>query len=96
MSEAHTPGPWHAAFTAAGWQIHAGDERCTIVADVTAEADAALIVRAVNAHTALLAACEAMLLDVAAYICRGGTLTEKEGTHVDTMRNAVRKAKGEA
>ncbi len=57
-----------------------------------AEANAALIVKAVNCHADLLAACKTMLDDVQRYLSRGGTLTDCEQANVEKMQEVVAKA----
>jgi hypothetical protein len=103
----YTPGPWekvryHGEHGAeghwSGWHVKQPDSGLADVAYVddvdygpeVAEANAALIAAAPD----LLAACEALLADVARYRGRGGSLTDEEAAHVAAMQAAVDSARG--
>jgi hypothetical protein len=102
---APTPGKWAMEQVKGSYQVpyHVTDGKGKLVASADgdqltpsatsiaeAEANAALIVRAVNSHADLLAACEALLKVVSA-----GTETPESKAALDAGRLAVASAKDE-
>jgi len=96
----HTPGPWYVSPRQFTTEIHDKDmkqdehgawcgDRPTRIATIDGlniEANAALIVRAVNAHEALVAACEALLHSLEMWYA---AMLHADSTHCRIQENRV-------
>lgn len=87
----HSPTPWHVSWQSLDDSVEVNDSGNNPVANYCGHVDAEFICRAVNAHEALVAACEAAVREFSL-----GATGASEVDALIQLRAAIKLAKGAA